>query len=89
MLFISLISGFPSKHKVVTSDSLEATMSAPAPLNLPFGKLFFGFNIPPYKPQEKSKDKDPSSVRATSAFTCDSCSFSAQSHPHSLVVEIP
>ena len=32
----------------MTNDSLESGVSAPAPLNLPFGKLFFGFKVVPY-----------------------------------------
>ncbi|KAI0064591.1 ubiquitin fusion degradation protein I [Artomyces pyxidatus] len=38
------------QHKVVSNDDLNDDGKAPAPLNLPFGKLFFGFNIPPYIP---------------------------------------
>ncbi|KAH7929740.1 UFD1-domain-containing protein [Leucogyrophana mollusca] len=38
------------KQKVVNSDSLESEVKAPAPLNLPFGKLFFGFNVVKYTP---------------------------------------
>ncbi|KZT09670.1 UFD1-domain-containing protein [Laetiporus sulphureus 93-53] len=46
-------------HRIVTSETLESEVSAPAPLNLPFGKLFFGFNVPPYTPPEsKSGDSD-------------------------------
>lgn len=37
-----------SKHKIVSNDSLESDIKVPAPLNLPFGKLFFGFNVIPY-----------------------------------------
>ncbi|PCH37828.1 UFD1-domain-containing protein [Wolfiporia cocos MD-104 SS10] len=40
------------KHRIVTSETLESEVSAPAPLNLPFGKLFFGFNVAPYEPPE-------------------------------------
>ncbi|KAH7912224.1 UFD1-domain-containing protein [Hygrophoropsis aurantiaca] len=38
------------KQRVVNSDSLESEVKAPAPLNLPFGKLFFGFNVVNYVP---------------------------------------
>jgi len=38
------------KRKVVTSDSLESDAKVPAALNLPFGKLFFGFKVVPYIP---------------------------------------
>lgn len=39
-----------SKHKVVTTDSLDSDIKVPAALNLPFGKLFFGFNVTAYTP---------------------------------------
>ncbi|KAI0705843.1 ubiquitin fusion degradation protein I [Cytidiella melzeri] len=39
-----------AKHRVVTNSSLETDRTVPAPLNLPFGQLFFGFNVPPYTP---------------------------------------
>ena len=38
------------QHRVVVNEDLENEGNVPAPLNLPFGKLFFGFNIPPYVP---------------------------------------
>ncbi|KAJ3554473.1 hypothetical protein NM688_g3091 [Phlebia brevispora] len=45
------------KARVVTNNSLEGDVTAPAPLNLPFGKLFFGYNIPPYTPPTPSSPK--------------------------------
>ncbi|KAH9946429.1 uncharacterized protein BXZ73DRAFT_95426 [Epithele typhae] len=41
------------KHRIVTNESLEGEGSAPAPLNLPFGNLFFGFPVQPYVPPTK------------------------------------
>ncbi|KAG6331652.1 hypothetical protein ID866_7436 [Astraeus odoratus] len=38
------------KRKVVTSDTLESDAKVPAALNLPFGKLFFGFKAVSYTP---------------------------------------
>ncbi|KAI0040904.1 ubiquitin fusion degradation protein I [Auriscalpium vulgare] len=38
------------RHKVVSNDDLGTESKVPASLNLPFGKLFFGYNIPPYQP---------------------------------------
>ncbi|KAI0737671.1 ubiquitin fusion degradation protein UFD1-domain-containing protein [Irpex lacteus] len=43
-------------HRVVTNNSLESDTTAPAPLNLPFGQLFFGFNVPAYTPPEAKPD---------------------------------
>jgi ubiquitin fusion degradation protein 1 len=53
------------QHRVVVNDDLENEGNVPAPLNLPFGKLFFGFNIPPYvpppAPEEEPVSEAPSS----------------------------
>jgi len=50
-----------SKHRVVTNSSLEHDSQAPAPLNLPFGKLFFGYRyveyVPPNPDEKKGKSK--------------------------------
>ncbi|KAF6764061.1 ubiquitin fusion degradation protein UFD1-domain-containing protein [Ephemerocybe angulata] len=37
-------------RKIVSNDTLETGAKVPAALNLPFGQLFFGFNITPYQP---------------------------------------
>ena len=39
-----------SQKKVITSEMLEGGGDGPAPLNLPLGKLFFGYAFVPYKP---------------------------------------
>jgi hypothetical protein len=39
-----------SKNKVVSNSGLESDTKVPAPLNLPFGKLFFGFKVAAYTP---------------------------------------
>jgi len=44
------------QHRVIVNDDLENDGKNPAPLNLPFGKLFFGFNIPPYVPPPPPED---------------------------------
>jgi hypothetical protein len=41
-----------SQHRIVSNDMLESDTQAPAPLNLPFGQLFFGFPVVPYTPPE-------------------------------------
>ncbi|KZV84330.1 UFD1-domain-containing protein [Exidia glandulosa HHB12029] len=38
------------RARIVHTDDLERPDSAPAPLVLPFGQLFFGYNYVPYKP---------------------------------------
>lgn len=37
-------------RKIVSNETLETDGKVPGPLNLPFGQLFFGFNVPPYTP---------------------------------------
>ncbi|KAI0031816.1 UFD1-domain-containing protein [Vararia minispora EC-137] len=44
------------KHKVVSNDDMNVERNVPAPLNLPFGKLFFGFNVVPYVPPEPKEE---------------------------------
>lgn len=44
------------QHRVVVNEDLENEGNVPAPLNLPFGKLFFGFNIAPYVPPPVPED---------------------------------
>jgi ubiquitin fusion degradation protein 1 len=39
-----------SKPRMMTNDELDSDVKVPASLNLPFGKLFFGFTVVPYKP---------------------------------------
>ena len=43
-----------SKRRIVTNDTLENDGNAPAPLNLPHGKLFFGFRHVPYNVQDQT-----------------------------------
>ncbi|KII88340.1 hypothetical protein PLICRDRAFT_54181 [Plicaturopsis crispa FD-325 SS-3] len=43
------------KHRVVSNNTIESETKVPAALNLPFGKLFFGFNVTAYTPP-KSPD---------------------------------
>lgn len=38
-----------SKPKMVTNETLVDGRQVPAALNLPFGKLFFGYTVIPYK----------------------------------------
>ncbi|KAH9952125.1 UFD1-domain-containing protein [Amylocystis lapponica] len=45
--------------RVVTNNDLDAEVSVPAPLNLPFGKLFFGFNVQPYTPPAANPTSSP------------------------------
>ncbi|EIM89844.1 ubiquitin fusion degradation protein I [Stereum hirsutum FP-91666 SS1] len=46
------------QHRVVSNDDIESEDKVPAPLNLPLGKLFFGFNIPDYVPPPPQPDEN-------------------------------
>ncbi|KAI0647302.1 UFD1-domain-containing protein [Trametes meyenii] len=52
------------KHRIVTNGGLEGDVYVPAPLNLPFGKLFFGFTVQPYVPP-KSEESTNSAGQPT------------------------
>ncbi|TFL04084.1 ubiquitin fusion degradation protein UFD1-domain-containing protein [Pterulicium gracile] len=56
------------KHKIVTNEMLENTGPAPAALNLPFGQLFFGFNVASYTAPTAptSPDEQPAQCQQTS-----------------------
>ena len=48
-----------SKQKVVSNNSLESDVKVPAPLILPFGKLFFGFKVAAYTPPAATSPGSP------------------------------
>jgi len=48
------------QHRLIVNDDLENDGKNPAALSLPFGKLFFGFNIPPYVPPSAPEDESAS-----------------------------
>ncbi|KAG9318814.1 UFD1-domain-containing protein [Chiua virens] len=57
------------KHKVVTSEMLESDAKVPVALNLPPGKLFFGFNVVPYTPPEPKSSTSPGPSSPPATFT--------------------
>lgn len=56
-----------SKKRIVTNETLETEVSAPAPLNLPFGKLFFGYKTVPYNKPSDSGGEGSSGALATAS----------------------
>ncbi len=50
-----------SNHRVVTNSSLEGEVTAPAPLVVPEGTLFFGYKYVPYVPPDAGPNDTPSS----------------------------
>ncbi|KAG1756620.1 UFD1-domain-containing protein [Suillus paluster] len=57
------------QQKIIDNNSMEAEVKVPAALNLPFGKLFFGFNAVPYTPPEPKAPSSPSSPPSTPSFS--------------------
>jgi hypothetical protein len=56
---------FLSQHKIVSNDTLESDVKVPAALNLPFGQLFFGFNVAAYTPLEPAPGSPESIPQVT------------------------
>ncbi|KAJ7285741.1 ubiquitin fusion degradation protein UFD1-domain-containing protein [Mycena rebaudengoi] len=55
--------------RIVSNETLEGGVKVPAALNLPFGQLFFGFNVAPYVPPPSAPvPGSPSASREPSAF---------------------
>ncbi|KAF5358463.1 hypothetical protein D9756_001481 [Leucocoprinus leucothites] len=52
------------KHRIVNNDMLESEAKVPAALNLPFGQLFFGFNITEYVPPSPPPGSPESGTRS-------------------------
>lgn len=54
----------PSQHRIVSNSTIESNVKVPAALNLPFGQLFFGFNVTTYTPPQPSPgpSTEPSEV---------------------------
>ncbi|OBZ69198.1 Ubiquitin fusion degradation protein 1 [Grifola frondosa] len=71
------------QHRIVTNSSLESDVSIPAPLNLPFGKLFFGFNITPYTPPPAADPGSPSHPSQPASFTGTGNSLTGRSQSQS------
>jgi ubiquitin fusion degradation protein 1 len=64
------------KQRLITVDALEDRRVVPAPLNLPFGKLFFGYQVIPYKAPEEKLDE---SMAAAQSFAGSGNSLSGNS----------
>ncbi|KAF9013911.1 ubiquitin fusion degradation protein UFD1-domain-containing protein [Cyathus striatus] len=56
------------QHKIVSNDTLTSDVKVPAALNLPFGQLFFGFNVTPYVPPAQPTIESPGTIPLSPAF---------------------
>jgi ubiquitin fusion degradation protein 1 len=66
-----------SQHRIVNNSTFESDMRVPAPLNLPFGQLFFGFKVVPYAPATTTQSTDPA-VRRRAFHSYDWCRSNLQ-----------
>lgn len=64
-----------SKHHIVSNDTLESDVKVPAALNLPFGQLFFGFNVQTYTPPEPAAPTSPPAEQQVPLFFFSSGDF--------------
>ncbi|KAF9052855.1 ubiquitin fusion degradation protein UFD1-domain-containing protein [Panaeolus papilionaceus] len=47
------------QHRIVSNNTYDTDVKVPAALNLPFGQLFFGFNIAAYTPPPQATPSSP------------------------------
>lgn len=77
-----------SKQRIITTDLLDAETQAPAPLNLPFGKLFFGFKSVPYKPPAEGSKSPGGHEVSIVYYSLHACLTKSRSLHRSLDQEI-
>jgi ubiquitin fusion degradation protein 1 len=71
-----------SKRLIVSNDTLQDETRVPGPLNLPPGRLFFGYKYVPYKPPPAKETQDPASPTSTAqAFIGAGSSLAGPSRP--------
>ncbi|TFY81039.1 hypothetical protein EWM64_g2971 [Hericium alpestre] len=71
------------QHRVISNDDLITESKVPAPLNLPFGKLFFGFKTQPYEPPQSEPESAPEPTAFTGGGSTLSGRQAAQPQPPS------
>ncbi|KAI4520144.1 UFD1-domain-containing protein [Schizophyllum commune Loenen D] len=71
-------------RKIVSNETLESGTRVPGPLNLPFGQLFFGFNIPPYQPPNApASPGSPGAPSGVQSFSGSGATLSGRPAPGS------
>jgi len=71
------------QHRIVSNSTIESNVKVPAALNLPFGQLFFGFNVTTYTPPQPSPpgpSAEPS--ESSSLFSGSGNTLSGRSNPN-------
>ncbi|KAG6898343.1 hypothetical protein C0992_009018 [Termitomyces sp. T32_za158] len=73
------------KHLIVSNTTFESDQKVPAALNLPFGHLFFGFNVVPYVPPAPVPGSPDSSSSQVPSFSGSGNTLSGRSNHTSAV----
>ncbi|RDB20960.1 Ubiquitin fusion degradation protein 1 [Hypsizygus marmoreus] len=69
-------------RRIVSNTNFESDVKVPAALNLPFGQLFFGFNVTPYTPPAAATPGSPEiSAQEAPAFSGTGNTLSGRSNP--------
>ncbi|PPR01476.1 hypothetical protein CVT26_015099 [Gymnopilus dilepis] len=68
------------KHRIVSNDTLDSDAKVPAALNLPFGQLFFGFNVQTYTPPEPAAPTSPPAEQQAPTFSGTGNTLSGRSN---------
>ncbi|KAJ7581233.1 ubiquitin fusion degradation protein I [Mycena floridula] len=66
------------QHRIVSNSTLDTEVKVPAPLNLPFGQLFFGFTVVPHTPPAPVASS-ASETTAPAAFAGSGTTLNARS----------
>jgi ubiquitin fusion degradation protein 1 len=66
------------QHRIVSNNTIESNVKVPAALNLPFGQLFFGFNVTAYTPPQPS----PGPSQSSPIFLGSGNTLSGRSNPN-------
>ncbi|KAF8163390.1 ubiquitin fusion degradation protein I [Crassisporium funariophilum] len=70
------------QHRIVSNNTLESDVKVPAALNLPFGQLFFGFNVAAYTPPEPKVIGSPEPTpQSPPTFSGSGNTLSGRSNP--------
>ncbi|KAK7054777.1 ubiquitin fusion degradation protein [Paramarasmius palmivorus] len=65
-------------RRIVSNNTLETETKVPAALNLPFGKLFFGFNVATYVPPVANSPTSSPDLSRESAFSGSGATLNGQ-----------